>query len=139
MPDLRPLIASLNPAQREAVETTEGPLLVLAGAGTGKTRVVTTRIAYLIAKGVRPEHILVPTNKAAAEMRERLKQMIGARGEEVIASTFHSFCLNLLGSVPSWMPRGFTICDPGDQRTMITKALREVRAPASAVAARRSA
>ena len=137
MPDLRPLIASLNPAQREAVETTEGPLLVLAGAGTGKTRVVTTRIAYLIAKGVRPEHVLAVTftNKAAAEMRERLKQMIGARGEEVIASTFHSFCLNLLRERPEdlGMPRGFTICDPGDQRTMITKALREVRAPASAV------
>ena len=87
--------------QREAVAHIDGPLLIMAGAGSGKTKVLTCRIANLLAHGVPPYGILAITftNKAAAEMRERVDRMIGGLGKEVWLSTFHSFCARFLRRV----------------------------------------
>jgi DNA helicase-2/ATP-dependent DNA helicase PcrA len=92
-------LQDLNEAQKRAVTYGDGPLLVIAGAGTGKTRVLTYRIAYLLReKGVAPSHILAVTftNKAAAEMKERLLQLVGSVAHQVWAGTFHSACVQIL-------------------------------------------
>ena len=125
--DSEKIIAGLNPEQAEAVRTLNGPVLVLAGAGTGKTRVITCRIAYMISKGIMPENILglTFTNKAAAEMRERLGTMVPPEiAKKVTLGTFHSFCIRLLrkkitklGYLPS-----FTIADESDQQGIFKQA-----------------
>ncbi|CAN5436456.1 UvrD-helicase domain-containing protein [soil metagenome] len=119
-------LTHLNDAQRSAVTTTEGPLLILAGAGTGKTRVITTRVAYLIARGVDPSHILAVTftNKAATEMRERLARMVApATAKQVTLSTFHALCLRILRSGIDRLgyKSNFSIYDEGDQLGLIKK------------------
>ncbi|HSI12324.1 MAG TPA: UvrD-helicase domain-containing protein [Chthoniobacter sp.] len=116
----------LNPEQEQAVRTTEGPLLILAGAGTGKTRVITMRVAFLISQGVDPAHILAVTftNKAADEMRERLAKMIEpARAKKVTMSTFHALCVRILRQdieKLGWK-KNFSIYDEGDQMGLIKK------------------
>jgi DNA helicase-2/ATP-dependent DNA helicase PcrA len=123
-------LSTLNPPQREAVTTTEGPLLVLAGAGSGKTRVIAHRVAYLLLQDVEPEQILCVTftNKAAAEMRERVVALSGPPGVEVFVSTFHSFGLWLLGQEheKAELPKRFAICDAGDQMALVKRCMREV-------------
>ncbi|MFO0572195.1 MAG: UvrD-helicase domain-containing protein [Polyangiaceae bacterium] len=126
---------SLNPAQRAAVRTLSGPLLVLAGAGTGKTRVITHRIAALIDSGIKPDRILAVTftNKAAREMKERAMTLLkGGRRRKGTApeiSTFHSLCVRVLRRHAEKLgyPKEFTIYDRGDQETVARAALREIR------------
>ena len=125
------LLAGLNPPQREAVEYHEGPLLVLAGAGSGKTRVLTHRIAYLLATGAaRPGEILAITftNKAAAEMRERVAQLIGRSVRAMWVTTFHSACARMLRADAERLgySRGFTIYDEGDSLRMLKRCLTEL-------------
>jgi DNA helicase-2/ATP-dependent DNA helicase PcrA len=150
--------ADLNPAQLDAVRTLRGPLLVLAGAGTGKTRVVTYRIAELIRSGVKPERILAVTftKKAAGEMRERAAELL-ARSRRVRSrvsprhgnresrrdsptvpeiSTFHSLCVRILRRNIERLgyPQKFIICDRSEQETQARAALRELRAPNATLA-----
>ncbi len=122
-------IQGLNPAQRDAVLQTGGPVLVLAGAGSGKTRVVTQRIAHIVSKKLaEPSEILAVTftNKAAGEMRERVSKLIGKKlGSEVVLSTFHSFCLQVLRQHIEHLGfrKNFTIAGEGDAHTIIRRVL----------------
>ena len=137
-------LSKLNPQQREAVETTEGPVLILAGAGSGKTRVITYRIAHLIEHlGVMPESILAMTftNKAAAEMVERVDKLVGGLSiAKPVISTFHSFCVRLLRRdieglrIPSSVPgqpaighsKSFVIYDDSDQQQLVKSIMRRL-------------
>ena len=128
--DAASLLSSLNPEQRRAVVTTEGALLVLAGAGSGKTRVLTTRIAYLIgALGIPPDGILAVTftNKAAGEMRERVEKMLGPQSADLWVGTFHSICVRILRREISHLgySRGFAIYDQADGLSVMKEALRQ--------------
>src|SRR5215211_1091504 len=121
----------LNPEQREAVLHTEGPLLILAGAGSGKTRVITFRIAYLIGNGhARPDEVLAVTftNKAAGEMRERVQAVLGDDANGVWLSTFHSLCARLLRREAPHigLSRDFVIYDSSDQVAVVKQAQREL-------------
>ena len=129
---MRIRLAELNPPQREAVTTTEGPLLVLAGAGSGKTRVITYRIAYLLARGVRPDSLLAVsfTNKAADEMRERVERLCPPEQARLVTlSTFHSLGLLILKAEHAalGMSGGFTIYDTADQLGVVREILRDAR------------
>lgn len=125
------LEAMMNERQAEAVRQTEGPLLVLAGAGSGKTRVLTHRVAYLIEnRGVAPWHILAITftNKAAQEMRERVNRLIGARASEIWVSTFHSMCVRILRRNIEALgyTRDFSIYDTEDQKTVMKQIFKDL-------------
>ena len=125
------IINSLNPEQGEAAKTLTGPVLVLAGAGTGKTRVITYRIAYMLASGIQGEEILglTFTNKAANEMRERLSDLVGNDlAKKITLGTFHSFCISVLRkeiSLLGYLP-GFTIADASDQQGLFKQAAAEI-------------
>jgi DNA helicase II / ATP-dependent DNA helicase PcrA len=125
-------LSELNASQREAVTTLSGPLLVLAGAGTGKTRVITFRMAELIRNGVEPHRILSVTftNKAAKEMQERMGHLLGRRlRTRPQLSTFHSLCVRVLREEIEALgyPKQFVIYDRGDQESAARKALRDIR------------
>lgn len=125
------LLNGMNPRQKEAVMYTEGPLLLMAGAGSGKTRVLTHRIAYLIEeKAINPWNILAITftNKAAKEMKERVKSLLGTEGEDVWVSTFHSMCVRILRRDVDHIgySRNFTIIDASEQLSLMKRILKEL-------------
>ena len=126
------LLSSLNPAQQEAVRQTEGALLILAGAGSGKTRVIAHRIAYLVSEGfAQPDQVMAVTftNKAAQEMRERVEALLATDCRSMWVSTFHSLCARLLRrEAPNLgLSRDFTIYDSADQQSVIKQLLKELR------------
>ena len=134
------LLEGLNPAQREAVTHGEGPLLVLAGAGSGKTRVLTHRIAWLLATGrARPSEILAITftNKAANEMRERVAALVGGVSRAMWVMTFHSACARILRAEAPRLgyKRAFTIYDEADSVRMVKRCMRGARARPEALPA----
>jgi DNA helicase-2/ATP-dependent DNA helicase PcrA len=125
------VLKGLNPEQQRAVVSTEGPLLIVAGAGSGKTRVLTQRIGYLLKeKKVAPWSILAITftNKAAREMRERVHQLVGQDAEDIWISTFHSMCVRILRRDIDRVGynRNFTILDTGDQLSVIKQCLKDL-------------
>jgi DNA helicase II / ATP-dependent DNA helicase PcrA len=135
------LLSSLNPEQQEAVLHTDGPLLILAGAGSGKTRVIAHRIAHLVANvQVAPDRILAVTftNKAAEEMRTRVETLLGTDCRQMWISTFHALCARLLRREAPHigLSRDFVIYDSADQLTVMKQALREVGVDDSALAPR---
>src|SRR5206468_7147446 len=124
-------LADLNPPQREAVLTTEGPLLVIAGAGSGKTRVLTYRVAHLLsAVGVKPNEILAITftNKAAQEMKERVERQLGPIARAIWIMTFHSACGRILRREAERLGyrSNFTIYDSADQVRLVRSCLDEL-------------
>lgn len=126
------LLEGLNPQQREAVLHTEGPLLILAGAGSGKTRVLTNRIAYLVKeRGVSPFNILAFTftNKAAREMKERVSRLVEEKSDDIWVGTFHSTCVRILRRDIEKIgyDRNFVIYDTSDQQVLIKDCLKELR------------
>ncbi len=125
------ILAELNPPQREAVETISGPVLILAGPGSGKTRVITHRIAYLIKVcGVSPRRIMAVTftNKAAREMEERLHQLVSGSVRDLTLGTFHAICARILrrdGQAMGIDPR-FVIYDRDDQLSLLKRSIQEI-------------
>ena len=114
------LLEGMNDRQKEAVQHTQGPLLIMAGAGSGKTRVLTHRMAYILA--------ITFTNKAAREMKERVSQLVGPQAEDMWVSTFHSMCVRILRRNIELLgyQRSFTICDPSEQQTAMKRILKKL-------------
>ncbi|MBQ7558080.1 MAG: UvrD-helicase domain-containing protein, partial [Lachnospiraceae bacterium] len=128
MDNLQDPLSFLNDRQKSAVLHTEGPVLIFAGAGSGKTRVITSRVAYLIReKGVKPWNIMAITftNKAAKEMRERVDRMVGMGSDAVWVATFHSSCVRFLRRNPEAVgyERNFTIYDADDSRRLMKQVI----------------
>lgn len=128
---MNPIFDTLNDRQCEAVQHTEGPLLITAGAGSGKTKVLTCRIAHLLELGVVPYRILAITftNKAAKEMKERVENLVGAQADSIWLSTFHSFCAKLLRFEVDGFhgyTRNFTIYDSSDQLVLVKDCLKKL-------------
>ncbi|HAM73837.1 MAG TPA: DNA helicase UvrD, partial [Verrucomicrobiales bacterium] len=133
-------LGTLNPQQREAVMTLRGPVMILAGAGTGKTRVITQRIAHMIGEGISPRHILAVTftNKAAREMQERVSQLLpraprrndGTKPDRPTICTFHSLCVRILRQHIERLgyKKGFVIFDEADQLGAVKKILSHISA-----------
>ena len=123
-------LAGLNPSQRAAVEQTEGPVMIVAGAGSGKTRVITYRVAHLIQKGVDPFNILVLTftNKAAKEMRERIMKVVGSEAKNIWMGTFHSVFARILRVEAELLgyPKNFTIYDTDDTKSLLRAIIKEL-------------
>jgi len=123
-------LAGLNPSQRAAVEQTEGPVMIVAGAGSGKTRVITYRVAHLIQKGVDPFNVLVLTftNKAAKEMRERIMKVVGSEAKNIWMGTFHSVFARILRVEAELLgyPKNFTIYDTDDTKSLLRTILKEM-------------
>ena len=135
------ILESLNPAQRQAAQTTSGPVLILAGAGSGKTRVLTYRIAHLICElGLSPWNLLAVTftNKAAGEMRARVEALVGPAAQQLWIGTFHAVCARLLRqSAESFgLDRNFTIYDEEDRRALMRRVLESLRIPEKDLAPR---
>src|SRR3954453_8406288 len=144
LPGAEELLSGLNPQQEEAVKHAGSPLLIVAGAGSGKTRVLSHRIAYLLAtRRARPGEILAITftNKAPAEMRERVEQLVGPAAGRMWVSTFHSACVRILRreAAPLGLRSSFSIYDSADSQRLLTLVARELdldpkRYPAKALA-----
>lgn len=134
------LLTGLNPQQKEAVLSIEGPVRVVAGAGSGKTSVLTKRVALMLERGISPYNILAITftNKAANEMKERIAGLVGKKqAEQITISTFHSFCARFIrrnvDAIPDLKDRNFTIKDEDDKKTIVTDCLKELNIDAKAV------
>ena len=129
--DKEEIIQGLNNKQKEAVLATEGPCLVIAGAGSGKTKVLTHKIAYDIANGVKPWNILAITftNKAANEMKERIEKLIGDDAKDVWMGTYHSICVRILRRYIDRIgyKSDFVIFDTSDQRTLVKECLKTLK------------
>ena len=124
------LIEDLNPMQKEAVEKIDGPMLVVAGAGSGKTKVLTYKVAYLLENGVKPWNILAITftNKAANEMKERVEKLVGSESNDIWLGTFHSICVRILRKFIDRLgyDNSFIIFDTTDQKTLIKNCMKEL-------------
>ena len=131
MTNTNDILAGLNPAQREAVEAVEGPVLVLAGPGSGKTRVLTHRVAYLVREyRVPPWQIMAVTftNKAAREMKERLYRLLGEEFRKLTIGTFHAICARILRreAEAAGISPQYVIYDSGDQLSLARQAIRDL-------------
>ena len=127
---MQDILKGLNDKQHEAVVNTEGPCLVIAGAGSGKTKVLTHKIAYLIEKGAKPWDILAITftNKAANEMKQRIADLVGEQAKDIWMGTFHSICVRILRKFIDRIgfDSSFIIFDTSDQKTLVKGCLRDL-------------